>query len=234
MVKKLTQAGGARKSATLDTEPTAAVRDDGLSVRRHRPRHDEARAPRGHRLAPDDWPIRVLSPDPRAAEPTDEDRALWEDTIRAMNFALALGVTDDARRAVRDAYRAIIGHDWEEQWTAMLGRLLRELAQGDVRDRIQQHRHGAEAPPIRAPGRSDPPVTGRAIAARLSHMATTLHRTRSVPIPEWVTHPRLAAAIEATRGSISLGGPGGRNRGKTPETWARDIAKALAANSRRK
>jgi hypothetical protein len=222
-----------RRSGDEERKPDDGIDDDRLSVRRARPRHDETRVPRGHTRAGDDWPVASAKRAPGAKEPTAEDRALLKETAWLLEVSLATGITDEVRTAVLAAYRALMGYAWGEECVAALGFMLRQREQARIAASIRTHRYGDGPAPL-VEGRVAPPTTGVEIVKQLQAMAATWERKRATPPPAWLADPALVKAIDTLTEGVNLGGAGGPLKGKTPETWAKTIARNLtgrAANS---
>ena len=218
-------------------------REDGLSIRKARARHDEAQPPRGYELQPDGWP--VWKPPKGSRKPTPDDQALAHALIRAVRWAIGemddwkpgpddVIMNDDARARLEAAYTAVTGHPWSHlmdldhmrrhRIEQGLANLLRLREQARVYTRIRQHRGKPDAP--RAAGIA---MSGLQIVERLTAMAALhvdLERTR--PLFDELAAARLAKLIdELPEGSVNLGGTGGRSGGRTPEAWARSLVLAL-------
>jgi hypothetical protein len=202
------------------------LHDEGMSIRKERRRHDELRPPTGHKLAKDRWPVQQPKPDPKVTPATDEDQELAKAVIREIGNALTLGMTDDARAAMRDAYRTLLGHGWGEEPAAHLGFLLRIREQARTQEEKRAYTHETDLPVIG--GRPIEARTGEEIVALLRANAKMMHERHARPWPTWLGHPRLARFIDDAS-PVNLGGAGGPLGGKTPETWATFIVATLDA-----
>ncbi len=154
-----------KKTSKLDL-----TREDGLSVRRLRARHDEAQPPRGHELQHDCWP--VWKPPAGSRKPTDDDIAIGHAVIAAVQWMIGESehykpgpkdtpMSDERRARLEVAYKTLEGHPWgylrdrnnRRQWelTRNLAQLLRLREQARVYKRIRSHKGMLDAP--RANGR---------------------------------------------------------------------------------
>ena len=204
------------------------VRDDGLSIHKHRPRHDEVRPPRGYKLRADGLPGLARSP---YIEVSDEDRRLLESVRVGIEMILgnAHPWTETARLGVRAAYEGLVGMPYTEDRELAAEHLLRgylTLAltyreQARIQARVRKHR-------ALPPTEGGPPMTGHEIVEGIPATAR----------PRWLRtdseRKSLARAIDATEGLVNLGGKGGRAHGKTAARWATLTIKGMrAASSKR-
>ena len=145
-----------------------------------------------------------------------------------IGFTLSVGsTTDEARRALLKMYEALAGEEYVSMVTGWLAHLLRLRAQHAHAGAARAHRYGSSDGGPKVNGRPAALTSGRAIAAHLHALALTRKATHGTAVPTWVTDKRLALAIDEAD-TVNLGGAGGRNRGKTPEAWAKEIVKILS------
>lgn len=140
-----------------------SARDDGLSIRRTRPRHDETQPPRGYELQPDGWPVQ--KPPKGARAPSEEDKAIGHALIHMIQWAIGEAnewkpgpndkVMNDATRGrLLKAYEVLTGRSYfvapdamrEERLQRSLGGLLRVREQARIYKRIRTHKGKLDAP----------------------------------------------------------------------------------------
>jgi hypothetical protein len=216
-----------------------APRDDGLSVRRARLRHDEGQAPRGHKLDTDGWPL--WEPPKGSRKPTDDDRALAHAVSDIAFTSIGEGMwkpgpndvimNDAARTCLARAYKALTGIAWgtappsnDAELACGLGQLLRLRELARVYVRVRGHRAKPNAP--RAEGVA---MTGAEIVENLTRMGRGVRSTeRPWGLVSEEEAAKLARLIDALpEGCVNLGGAGGPGGGRTPETVAHDVVLAL-------
>lgn len=201
--------------AVANRSSKALLRDDGLSTRRARPRHDESKPPRGHTLHENGWPM----PRPKGARPsTDDDSALVNAVARAMN-RIRNDINDEGRARLLRAYEALTGDSWRGSnahgLRDTLAVLLRLRAQAGVQKRVRDHWAKEDVSERDGIAR-----TGREIVQRLQEMMGVRLETTEAR--------RLANLIEELpRDAVTIGGPGGPGGGRTAEQCARSLVLAL-------
>lgn len=157
-----------------DDAPGSPSRDDGLSIRKARPRHDEVQPPRGYELQPDGWP--VWTPPKGSRKPTEVDKAIAHALIDRIKVTIGeadnwkpgpddMIMDDEARARLEQAYTIIAGRSYFEAPASMrerhledcLAALLRLREQAKFYKSIRIHKGQPDAPRADGSRRIVPP-----------------------------------------------------------------------------
>lgn len=246
----------ANKQTREERRQVSALLSEGLTVKKHRGRHDPTAAPAGHEISPTGWP----EPKPKntTREVSAEDRELAHALIRATKHAVGevLGneapatvvvMTDAKRNALEHAYLTLVGRPFREsdadraEWKLEqnLANLLRARAQARVYKRVRQHKRLQGNPAV--DGANLTLVEHRkgemvvvetkffpGVAQTPSQIVAALHEMGALTS---LTPAQISALTNAIAGihdeDVNLSGGGGPNGGKTPESCAKLAMLAL-------